>query len=226
MNNNLILSGKIAAKTFFSWLIIIFGGGIISLAGFITGIVLWSNNTGPAFAGVRSGILGAFLGLFLIFVSEFWTALLCFGSLGCLFFYASFASKYATQKAIYLIWEYKLGNVLASRLDRYLGSIWDKKKKEALPLKDATMVKQAIMQEVKKDPENNKIQKRVFQYIMKRIRLDDIRFSDPESNIRAVIIRKVKELISDKMAPSMLPFWVVLLLQVGVLVMALVFDHH
>lgn len=227
MNNNIVLFGKIATKSFLGWIKIMAGGGIVSILGLITGIVLWSNNTGAGFAGARAGIAGALLGVLFLFVQEFWTALLFWGSLAALFYYTTLASKYGIQKAIYLTWEYKLGDIFTSRMEQYLDRIFGKKQQEKYVVpQDVTQVKKAIAKEVKQDPANSSLQKRIFQYLLKRIRLNDINFTDPELNIQATIVRKIRELISDRIEPSMQPFWIVCGIQVIVLVLAIVYDHH
>lgn len=203
------------------------GGGIISITSLITSIVLWSNNTGNSFTGSRTGLTGAALGILHLFAAEFWTALLFFGSIAAMVYYTTLASKYGVQKAIYLTWSYKLGDIFSTRMEQYLNRIFGKKQqKEQVIPQDVTEVKKAIAKEVRRDPENSSLQRRIFQYLLKRIRLDDINFADPELNIPATITRKIKELISDRIEPSMLPFLVVFGIQVIVLVLALICDHR
>ena len=226
MNNIVARFGKIAAKSFLAWLRVIVGGGLLSIICFIVSIVLISNNSGPGFAGARAGIVGALMAIPYLFVVEFWTALLLFGSVGAMVFYTSFASSYGVQKAIQLTWNNKLGDVLMAKLERYLSSIFDKKNEEIVGAQDATLIKRNLVEEVKNDNESSSIQKRILQYLLKRVKLDNIDFAKKDFNVKAIIIQKAKDFIAEKMEPTMQPFWIVLAIHFAVLVLALIYDHQ
>lgn len=227
--NNILLFGKIAGKSFLGWLKIIMTGGLVSIICLITGIVLWGNNEGAGFAGSKAGFIGALIGVLMLFVIEFWTALLFFGTIVCMCLYIPMASRYGIKKAIYLTWRDKLGDILVTRADQYLARIMERKgfsAKQAITPEDATLLKKEMMAEAKKDPETNKIQKNILQYLLKRINMHDINFSAPPAEIRTAILRKFKEMISEKIQPSMQAVWIMVAAQVIVLIIAVICDHH
>jgi len=226
VNNIVAQFGKIAAKSFLAWLKVIVGGGLLSIICLIVSIVLISNNPSLGFAGARAGIVGAIMAIPYLFVVEFWTALLLFGSIGAMVFYVSFAATYGVQKAIQLTWDSKLGDVLMSKLEQYLSQIFDRKNKPEIEQQDVTTIKRNVVLEIKNDKDNSTIQKRILQYLLKRVKLNDIDFASKDLNIKAIIIGKVKEFVADKVQATMQPFWIVFVLQSIVLVLALVFDHN
>lgn len=228
MNEQIKLFGSIALRSSFSWLKIVVAGGVLAIAGFCIALWLYGNQSGAGFAGSRAGGAGAFIGLLYLFAEEFWTALLLFGSLICMFLFFPFASKYALQKALYLTWQRGLGSFFVERLNAYLDRMGPGSNRPEVPqgLEKGPAIKKRLMDEAGKDPGTNKIQKRIFRYLLRKVQLDDIDFSAPVAAIRAALVQKMKDCIGEKIAPSRTPFWILTGIIVLMVVLALIFDHH
>lgn len=228
MNEQIKLFGSIALRSSFSWLKIAVAGGAMAITGFCIALWLYGNNSGAGSAGSRAGGAGAVLGILYLFIEEFWTALLLFGSLICLFLFMPFASKYALQKALYLTWQRGLGSFFVERLNAYLDRIGPGGSNPKVPQgqEKGPAIKKQLIDEAGKDPGTNKIQKRIFRYLLRKVQLDDIDFSAPVAAIRAALVQKMKDRIGEKIAPSLTPFWMLTGTIVLMIVLALVFDHH
>lgn len=227
MNENLVLFGKISARSFLGWLKIVVIGTLVSGIALIISILLLSNNSGPGFAGTRAGGFGAVLGILMLFVVEFWTAFLFLCASVCLVLYIPLASKYVIGTAVHLVWEKKLASFFEVRVSSYLDRFFDNRSSlSAQTAAGRGLVKQELKEAVNADGETNRLQKRILNYVLKRLRLDNIDFLAPPAEIKNAVVRKVREVISEKVKPSLSFFWMLIVVQIVVLILALIFDHH
>lgn len=223
MSNNFALFASIAARSFTGWLKIFVPGFLLSLAGIIAGLILFGgHNTAGVPAAGHAGGAGAVLGIFVLLLQNFWASLLLLVSIAGFAVYASLASKYGLQKAMYLAWENKLGEALLAKLSGWLDKIWPDKTAAPKDLPDATLVKSNLKQAVKQDTGTPRIGKRILNYALKKVYLDDIDFKNPALDFKGIIIQKIRDFISGRLEPSRKAFLVVAVLHILVFVLAIV----
>ncbi|WP_144264138.1 hypothetical protein [Filimonas lacunae] len=122
--------------------------------------------------------------------------------------FSSMASGYAVRTALSLCWENKLGDYLIHKLSGYLDRVLPR-----LALKnnesDAALTKESIKElkaETRQDTGTNKLQKRLLNYLLGKVKLEDINWHAPAPEIKQAILAKLKALITDKLTPS--PLWI------------------
>lgn len=227
MNENIKTFAKISSRSAAGWLKVILLGGLISIVCITTAIVLYGDNTGPGFtAAGHAGGAGAMLGVFVLFAEEFWTALLLFGSIGCMVFYIAFAGKYALQKVVNGLWKEKMSDTVLDKVHHYIGVLG---RKQPGWLKDAgsgAAVKVQLLQAMQHDNSLGTVQRKALKYGLKKASLQDVDLAGGEGAVATMIIQKLKAKLDAAAKPSMKLFWIVAALQAIVLVMAIVRNHH
>lgn len=225
MSGNFALFASITARSFTAWLKIFVPGFLLSLAGIIGALLLFGeNHTAGLPAAGHAGGAGAAAGIIVLLLQNFWGTLLLLVSIAGFAVYAALASKYALQSAMFLAWENKLGDVLIEKLSSLLNKLWPGK---AAPkgISDATMVKSELREAVKQDKDTPKIGKRILNYWLKKVSLDDIDFSNPNQDFKTVFIQKLKTFIGEKLEPSRAMFLVVAGLHILIFILAVVLDR-
>lgn len=226
MHSNITIFAKIASRSFLAWLSIVIPGLLLSLAGFTVAIVLIGRHPGPGFSGGgHAGGIGALLGLFVLFTIAFWSTLLLVISFAGLFLFPSLASGYTLKKALFLSWENKVGDYFIEKIGGYLDRILPQQKKDA-GMGDDTFKKASIKElktEVSKDRDTNKLQKRLLNYLLKKVNLDDVNWSAPVPDIKNAILLKIKTFIGEKIRPSATLIRLAMALIVVVMILALIY---
>ena len=218
---------KITGKSAFKWLVIFVPALFFSVFCFVTAIFLLSNNTGGGFSGAgHAGWLGAVLGVFILFGKDFWVMLLA--TLSLLAFpaiYFTVANKLAIQSAISSIWENKLQGWFSDKVATYSDKITNDHSSKLSKINDYASVKMQLVNSVKQDGTTNKWQKRILKFILKKIHLDDIDFSDKDLKLSNVIAVKMNQVLSELAKPSNKLFYIVFGVHVLLLILAFVFDQ-
>jgi len=225
MNTNFNLFAKIATRSFVAWISIVIPGIILSIIGLIMAIYLLGNH--PGYAGARAGGIGALLAIFVLFTVAFWSSLLLVLSIAGFVLFPSLASGYTLKKAIFLVWDNKLGDFFIEKISGYLDKVL-LRIAEQKNASDATLKKESIKElklEVKKDGNTNKLQKRLLNFLLKQVRLDDIDWHAPKEKIKSEILARIKEYIGEKLVPSKLWIRLVMVLPVVLMILALIYDR-
>lgn len=222
MSNNFALFASIAARSFTGWLKIFVPGFLLSLAGIIGGLILFGgHHTAGLPAAGHAGGAGAILGIFVLLIQNFWASLLLLVSITGFAVYASLASKYGLQKAMHLAWENKLGEALLAKVSGWLDKIWLDKTITPKQLPDATLVKSNLKEALKQDKSTPKIGRRILNYALKKVYLDDIDFKNPDLDFKAIIIQKIRDFISERLEPSRKAFLIVAVLHLLIFILAI-----
>ncbi|WP_159246081.1 hypothetical protein [Tenacibaculum maritimum] len=87
-------------------------------------------------------------------------------------------------------------------------------------VKDKKLFQKTLLQE-NNNTDTPKLQKKIINYILKKIRLEDVDFKDPKLKISEVIADKFGNLITENIKPSLKPFWIVMLVQFLLFVLSL-----
>lgn len=225
MNTNFNLFTKIASRSFLAWISIVIPGIILSIIGLIMAIYLLGNH--PGYAGARAGGMGTLLALFVLFTVAFWSSLLLVFSIAGFVLFPSMASGYTLKKTIFLVWENKLGDFFIGKISSYL----DKVLLRIAPLEgasDATLKKQSLRElklEVKKDGDTNRLQKRLLNFLLKKIRLEDIDWHAPREKIKSEILARCKAYVGEKLLPSRLWIRLAMILPVILMILAFIYER-
>lgn len=228
MKANLTLFTKIATRSAVSWLSIVIPGIIISVIGLIISIYLIGQQPGPGYTGGHAGPIGAILGMIIMFTIAFWSSVLFVLSLAGFALFPSLASGYTFKKAVFLVWDNKLGDFFIEKIGVYVDKVMVRIA-EKRAASDATLKKESIKElklEVKKDGATNKWQKRIINFLLKKVNLDDIDWKAEPAKIKSQILAKVKDYIGEKLVPSKWIIRLALLLPVVVMVLAFIYDRH
>lgn len=206
MIENVKIFSKIAAKTFVSWFLVVAVGTIISFAFFLIILFEISGNAGGGHGNVVAFLAGLFADnktAFILFV----------GAPVFVILYFLIANKYATESAIYQIWKAKAENFVGEGVkkltDRLLANV-----KTVDSISNESLLKVKLLDENRKNPETSRLKRNLISYIIKKIRLDDIDFSDKEVKLSDVVATKVNNFISENSEPSLKFFWILLIVQI------------
>lgn len=218
MKTSIPLFTKIAARSFMAWISIVIPGIIISIIGLIVAIYIISHQPGPGFTGARAGGIGAILAIFVLFTVAFWSTTLLVYSIAGFILFPSLASGYTLRKALFLCWDNKLGDFFISKIDGYVERILQRG--DALK----TNIKKELKIEVKQDHDTNKLQKRLLNFLLKKVSLDNIDWQAPQPKIKQEILARIKAYIGEKLTPSPLMIRLAMVLPVVLMILAFIYD--
>ncbi len=193
MNENVKTFAKIGLKSTLNWLgIFVFGTGITVL---LFTIVLIQNHkffelttTNPA-AFVL--LIGAPIFIFLFFV---------------------IANKFSIQKVIYNIWVNK-GQEFVEPLLEKIGAKITSNSNWTSQISNQAMLKAKLISENSITIDTPKLQRKILNYAIKKVQLDDIDFKDENLRLTDVLSLKIKSFISTVSKPSLTLFWFVIFIQ-------------
>ncbi|WP_281232718.1 hypothetical protein [Flavobacterium gelatinilyticum] len=211
MKEEIKIIAGISAKSSLKWLSVMLTGNLFTLICFF--VILFQN---VHFAGGGHGNLYAFItGLFFSNICGFilFAGAPVFGAL-----YFVLANKTAAQYMLHLTWKNK---VFSSYIDSKVVFLVDKLTSSnnwAGKASNAAMFRLQLLEANRNDKENSKIKKRIIGYVFKKINLDDIDFSNPDLKLSEIVSIKLNNFISDAVKPSSLFFWLLFLLQLGLLI--------
>jgi hypothetical protein len=142
-------------------------------------------------------------------------------------FIPSLASGYTLKKTLFLVWDHQLGDFFIEKLSLYVDKVIQRVA-ERKGTSDATLKKESIKElrlEVKQDSTTSKLQKRLLNYLLKKVNLDDIDWKSDPAKIKNQVLARVKEYIGEKLMPS--KFWIrlAMILPIVLMVLALMYDR-
>ena len=77
-----------------------------------------------------------------------------------------------------------------------------------------------LLEENRTNPDSSKIKRKVVDYILKKVKLDDIDFKNKDLRLSDIISNKVNNFISESSKPSLTLFWILLSLQIVLFIIA------
>ncbi|MBL4586252.1 MAG: hypothetical protein JKX84_04220 [Flavobacteriales bacterium] len=217
---------KLAATSSFKWAkFFFFGLFFTTICAVISCYLLMSNGSGGA-APHGNGILVVFV-LFIHFLSAdpyvFLTFLL--STFVFPYIYFAIASKLAIQAGISYLWNNNFQDWLMDKFKHYVSKISDSKSTSVTSLKDYTKIKLKIASSIKEDDDASKWQKRILSFTLKRINMDDVDFSKPDTKLSDVLVLKINEALTELARPSNGIFYFALGVQTTLLVLAFAMDY-
>lgn len=217
MKTNISVFTKIATRSLLAWLRVVIPGLLLSVIGLIVAIYIIGSQPETGYTGPRAG---GMLGIFVLFSVACWSCLLFVISLAGFVLFPSLASGYTIKTALFLVWDNKLGDFFIDKISDYLDRVWLRTGKQ-------TNAKESIKElklEVQKDTNINKLQKRLLNYLLKKVRLDDIDWQAPPAEIKRAILEKFKVYIGEKLQPSKLVIRLAMILPIVLMVLAFIYD--
>ncbi len=164
------------------------------------------------------------MGLIALFAEDFFVMLLCVASL--LAFpavYFTLANKLAMQAAIAWLWKNNLQDWFTNKVLGYVDTLLNSK---VSTINDQATVKLRMLQTIRQDAEASRWQKKIFSFVMKKVKLDDVDFSDEQLTLSSILSGKVAGVMDDLAQPSNKMFYLALGGQCLLLVLALLFDQQ
>lgn len=226
--SNFAIYTKIGTRALLKGLVVGSSGIIFCFISFLVSIYLFSDNEGGgAPAAAHAGVLGVFVGLLSLFTEELWSAILLVTSLGLIYFYSVFAAKTALFTVIHHVWKNKLADFITPKIASYMQKLLTHQPDWLKKAGDKGIVKMKLLQEAKDDSTLNKVQQKILVFGIKKIELNEDELQNLDSvMLTTKISETVKNRISEFANPSLLPFWIVMTLQVVLLVLAIVNNHQ
>ena len=216
---------KTAAAALMRWLLIASVGLILAIIGIYIALHLIGNNTGAGYAGARTGsLIGVIFTFLSLFNTEFWSALLLTMSIAFVFIYGMVASKISLGFIISSLYEHKLAGIISEKITNTMRTM-TQKPGWAQTIDSASTLKAKLFSATKEDSTLNKIQHKVIDYAIKKIKLDDINFKHENTNLPEDISSRVMEQLSEAAKPSYVLLWVAVSIHTLLVVLAFYFDH-
>ena len=130
-----------------------------------------------------------------------------------IFLYFIIANKYTIQNIIYSIWINK-GHEFVEPLVNKIGTRITSKTNWTSEVSNQVLLRAKLINENANDIETPKMQRKILNYVIKKINLDDINFKDENLRLTDVLVLKIKSFISTVSKPSLTSFWIVVLVQI------------
>lgn len=224
---NIKIFAKISGKASLTWIKVTLIGAVIMIVDLVIAIILLGDNTGGGFpASAHAGILGAVMGFILLFVVEFWTALLLTVGILAPVLFIVLANKNAIASAVYNVWKYKIADFIEPKIDLYIDKILQKQPDFLKNITDWSVVKVKLLDTINNDSQTPKLQKRIIKFVLKKIKMDDVNFKDPNTNLNSILSLKIKQFIASFAEPDLKLVWIIVGIDIVLIILAFVFNHQ
>lgn len=224
---NIKLFAKISGKATLAWIKVVLIGAVIMIVNLVIAIMLLGDNSGGGFpASAHAGILGAVMGFILLFVIKFWTALLLTVGILAPVLFIILANKNAIASAVYNVWKYKIADFIEPKIDFYIDKIIQKQPDFLKNITDWSVVKVKLLDTINNDSQTPKLQKRIIKFVLKKIKMDDVNFKDPNTNLNSILSLKIKQFVAGFAEPDLKLVWILVGIDIFLIILAFVFNHQ
>lgn len=224
--SNIKLFGKITGKSLFAWVKIALIGAVIMIVDITIAVILFSDNSGGGFpASAHAGILGAIIGFFVLFMVEFWSALLLTVGILSPVLFTILANKNAIASAVYNVWKYKVADFVEPKIDFYIDKILQKQPDFLKNITDWGVVKVKLLDTINNDSQTPKLQKRIIKFILKKIKMDDVDFKNPNTNLSSILSFKIRQFIEGFAEPDLKLVWILVGIDIVLIILAFIFNR-
>ena len=225
--SNIKIFAKISGKASLAWIKVALIGAVIMIVDLIIAIILLGDNSGGGFpASGHAGILGAVMGLIFLFMVEFWTALLLLVGILAPVLFIILANKNAIASAVYNVWKYKIADFIEPKINFYIDKILQRQPDFLRNITDWSVVKVKLLDSINNDSQTPKLQKRIIKFILKKIKMNDVNFKDPNTNLNSILSLKIKQFIEGFAEPDLTLVWIITGIDVVLIVLAFFFNHQ
>jgi len=224
--SNIKVFAKISGKASLAWIKVALIGAVVMIADIIIAVVLFSDNPGGGFpAAAHGGILGAVFGFFFLFMVEFWSALLLTVGILAPVLFIILANKNAIASAVYNVWKYKVADFVEPKIDFYIDKILQRQPDFLKNITDWSVVKVRLLDTINKDVQTPKLQKRIIKFILKKIKMDDVDFKNPNTSLSSILSFKIRQFIEGFAEPDLKLVWIIVAIDIVLIILAFVFNH-
>ena len=200
MNENLKLIAKIGAKSTLKWIGVLALGTLITITFFI---IAWFQNKELSK---------------LIFINPA-AFVLIVGSPLFLLFYFFIANKITIQNLIYSIWTNKAVDFVDPLVEK-IGAKITSKKQWTKEISNQNILKAKLISENAAATETPNMQRKIMNYAIKKVKLDDINLKDENLMLSDILSLKIKSFVSTVAKPSFTLFWGLAIFQLILLVIS------
>lgn len=223
IKNSSVEVGKIAGKGFLKS--ILFTG--ICLLLFVIGLFLsmtgGESSSGTTAAG-HTGLPGLFVAVFYFLINDFWPTLLCIVSLLVFpFVYNILIKKGVLRQSLYQLWKTNLEAWFVSKINALTEKFFSGNNKASL-LDDKATLKLRYIKDIKEDKNTSRLHRKIFAFILKKIKLDDFDATQPDAKLSQFIVNKATHYVSEIGAPDKKPLYIALGIHLTFLILALIFN--
>ncbi|MBK6527964.1 MAG: hypothetical protein IPG07_21875 [Crocinitomicaceae bacterium] len=212
MKEQVLYYVKLASISVLNWIAINLINLFTFLITFFVGIYMFSDEI--QFSG-GSGAHAGMVMVYLYLIQAFFERPMEFLMLTFIFFSPGFiyilSNKYVLSKIIHRLLKDKAENTLEPILDKVLVKFQPQETGILKKSTDYARVKLKLVQQLKSESEN-KIQKRVLTYGLKKAKLDDVDFTNPNINFNQIIKQKTIATLKEITKPSLSKIILILLL--------------
>lgn len=157
--------------------------------------------------------------ILLVFTTKPVSAILwCLVLFGSPFLFFVLANKYVVLKVTHKVISDKHDDVIIPLLEEILRKFRAKKSAVRKNVEEYSRHKMKLIQDVNEHPETDKWLKRVVTFALKKVRLDDIDFSDEHLDFFEIIKIKTIQFFRNITAPKRSMIWIPIIIQWGILV--------
>lgn len=216
MHEDLKLYAKITGKALLKWALVVTSGLTLTIVFFF--FILFQNSAGAggghgsALAFVINLAAGNPCGFVLFAGAPVFT-----------FLYFMVANKITIQSVIYDMWSKKASGFVEPTIKKIADRLTSKQN-WINDVSNEALLRARLLDANKNEKTTSKTNKKVTNYILKKIRLDDIDFGNEKLSFANIISDKLKNYISEATKPSFLFFWLLFLLQIALFTCAQIFS--
>ena len=224
---NIKLFAKISGKASLAWIKVALIGAVIMVVNIVIAIILLGDNSGGGFpASAHAGILGAVMGFIFLFMVEFWTALLLTVGILAPVLFIILANKNAIASAVYNVWKYKIADFIEPKIDFYIDKMLQKQPGFLKNITEWSVVKVKLLDTINNDSQTPKLQKRIIKFVLKKIKMDDVDFKNPDTNLSSILSLKIRQFIEGFAEPNLKLVWIIVGIDIVLIILAFVFNHQ
>jgi len=224
---NIQLFAKISGKASLAWIKVALVGAVIMIVNIVIAIILLGDNSGGGFpASAHAGILGAIMGFVFLFTVEFWTALLLTVGILAPVLFIILANKNAIASAVYNVWKYKIADFIEPKIDFYINKMLQKQPGFLKNITEWSVVKVKLLDTINNDSQTPKLQKRIIKFVLKKIKMDDVDFKNPETNLSSILSLKIRQFIEGFAEPDLKLVWILVGIDIVLIILAFVFNNQ
>lgn len=209
MKENLKYIARLTGMVTGTWLKISFFFGSISVLSVFLGLFFLLKDVSAG----ASGHAGAAPALILMFLQKPVGSILWLLLIVCVYLVTVFTGKYVIAKLINRLVNDQSEKIIVPLLDKIISGTKALQPEAMRRGIDASIVKIQMSEQLKKTGEN-KWMKRILQFALKRIALDDVDFTDPKLDLDQVIKNKILQFLQNLTEPDKNAFWFILVFQV------------
>ncbi|QFR39562.1 hypothetical protein A9Q91_05060 [Candidatus Gracilibacteria bacterium 28_42_T64] len=213
---------EMTTKSGFKWIIIFVPGLLFSIFTLIMGLILLDGQGGFSGAG-HAGIIGAVLGVMVLFIQDFFATSLILLSM-ILFppLYFMIANKITIKYIISYIFKHNFKDDFIEKLLSFVNKSISKRTDKLDKVNDFANVKLDLLKSIKTDTSTSKLEKRVLLFLLKKSKLEDTTMTK-DTKISDMIVEKANQTIKEITKSNNNAFYITFSIHLTLLILAIIF---